>query len=217
MKGLSTGWVSVGIELAELAELGRELELLETTMLEEELDGNAELDGSDELDGIRLLELDRELLAKLEKFLVQTGGPIKAQYASLQVSGGQSGQLLPCGQSSGVLLDDLLVEVMLLELIELELTIDIEELDALLLKRIELLELLMTLLSTLLDVALLQTAPLTTGRCAGLLATPLFPCTPNSIVWPGLIRSFQPTPVAVNGLLPEIFAFQLPVRVVPSV
>ena len=62
-----------------------------------------------------------------------------------------------------------------------------------------------------------QTAPVITGFCAGLLATPLLPCTPNSINWPGLIRSFQPTPVAVNGLLPEILAFQPPVRVVPSV
>jgi hypothetical protein len=64
---------------------------------------------------------------------------------------------------------------------------------------------------------LAQTTPPIDGRCAGLLATPLLPCTPNSMDWPGLIRSFQPTPVAVNGLLPEIVAFQPPVRVVPSV
>jgi hypothetical protein len=91
--------------------------------------------------------------------------------------------------------------------------------DELLLNGIELLETLTRLLlvEELLGVMPLQTAPVTAGFCAGLLATPLFPCTPNSIVWPGLIWLFQPTPVAVNGLLPEILAFQLPVRVVPSV
>jgi hypothetical protein len=45
--------------------------------------------------------------------------------------------------------------------------------------------------------ALEQTVPVTTGRCAGLLATPLLPCTPNSTDWPGLIWLFQPTPVAL--------------------
>lgn len=77
--------------------------------------------------------------------------------------------------------------------------------------------LLERLLTGVLEFELLHTAPVTVGRWAGTLATPLLPCTPNSMVCPGLIRSFQPTPVAVKGLLPEIVAFQPPVRVVPSV
>ena len=57
MKGLSTGWVSVGNELAELAELGRELGLLETITLDkEELDRTEELAGTEELDGTEELE-----------------------------------------------------------------------------------------------------------------------------------------------------------------
>ena len=35
-----------------------------------------------------------------------------AQYSSLQVCGGQSGQLLPCGQLSPELKDELLLELM---------------------------------------------------------------------------------------------------------
>lgn len=85
------------------------------------------------------------------------------------MSGGQSGQLLPCGQLKGELLDDLL----LLTRIEL-----LERLTTLLLTRIELLDRLAALL---LGVTPLQTAPDMGGRCAALLATPLFPCTPNSI------------------------------------
>lgn len=42
-----------------------------------------------------------------------------------------------------------------------------------------------------------HTLPVTSGRAAGELATPLLPCTPNSMVWPGLIWLFQPTLVAV--------------------
>src|SRR6187551_1857751 len=55
---------------------------------------------------------------------------------------------------------------------------------------------LSTLLLASLDVDPLQIAPVTVGCCAGLPAG-LFPCMPNSIVCPGLILSFQPTPVAV--------------------
>jgi hypothetical protein len=86
------------------------------------------------------------------------------------VSCGQSGQLLPCGQLSGALLEDRLEES--------------TGTDDELLKRIELLERLTTLLPTeeLLGVTLLQTAPVTVGFCAGLSATPLLPCTPNSMV-----------------------------------
>lgn len=183
--------MSVGIELAEL--LTRELELL-TRELE-------------------LLTRELELLETLDELRLQIAGK-DAQYSSLQVSGGQSGQLLPCGQLNGELLDDLLLE--LRGVLEGSPTDD--ELRELLFTRIELLERLITLLlAGLLDAAALQTAPVITGFCAGLLATPLLPCRPNSIVWPGLIRSFQPTPLAVNGLLPETLAFQLPVRVVPSV
>lgn len=63
---------------------------------------------------------------------------------------------------------------------ELDITLE----DELLLGRIELLERLRTLLLTdeLLGVTPLHTAPVIAGRCAGLLATPLFPCTPNSTV-----------------------------------
>jgi hypothetical protein len=109
------------------------------------------------------------------------------------VSEGQSGQLLPCGQWSEELLEDILLLLALLGGSEED------ELEGMLLGRAELLLilLLMRLLLTLLDIDALQTAPVTVGRCAGLLMTPLLPCTPNSTVCPGLIRSFQPTPVAV--------------------
>ncbi len=77
-----------------------------------------------------------------------------------------------------------------------------DELEALLLDGINEEELETLLLTRLLLVARLEldplhTAPVTGGRCAGELATPLLPCTPNSTVCPGLIRSFQPIPVAV--------------------
>lgn len=49
----------------------------------------------------------------------------------------------------------------------------------------------------ILETAPLHTLPVTLGRWAGALATPLLPCTPNSTVCPGFIRSFQPMPVAV--------------------
>lgn len=52
-----------------------------------------------------------------------------------------------------------------------------------LLERTELLAILTTLLlAGLLDATALHTAPVTAGFCAGLLATPLLPCTPNSIL-----------------------------------
>ena|SRR5690606_2224910 len=42
-----------------------------------------------------------------------------------------------------------------------------------------------------------HTKPVTVGRWTGLFIAPLLPWIPNSTVWPGLIRSFQPTPDAV--------------------
>ena len=71
--------------------------------------------------------------------------------------------------------------------------------EELLPKSMELLEstaLLAALLLASLEVDPPQIAPVTVGRSAG---TPLllFPITPNSMVCPGAIRSFQPTPVAV--------------------
>jgi hypothetical protein len=127
-----------------------------------------------------LAELLERELAMLDE-LLQLGGPYFAQYSGLQVSQGQSGQLLPCGQYKP--LEKLLLE----ERNELELLEELRLLEAndegMLLEGIELLVKLTTLLlAGLLDITLLQTAPVTAGRCAGLLATPLFPCTPNSTV-----------------------------------
>jgi hypothetical protein len=138
-----------------------------------------------------LLKRELELLETLDELLIQTEGGNIAQYASLQVDDGQSGQLLPWGQLN----DEELYE--LLEKLRLELLDgNNEELEALLLGRMELL-LTTLLLVARLEVEPLQTDPVTGGRCAGALATPLLPCTPNSTDWPGLIRSFQPMPVAV--------------------
>ena len=201
---------------------------------------STELNELDELERLRelldkLIALDvlRELLERLDELLLQIPGN-EAQYASLHVSGGQSGQLLPCGQLNpdDLLLDDLLMDDWLAAITELEETLEElllvsigqsgqllpgGQLNMLLLNALEDTRLIELLLSGVLEFALLHTAPVTVGRCAGTLATPLLPCTPNSMVCPGLIRSFQPTPVAVKGLLPEMLAFQPPVRVVPSV
>jgi hypothetical protein len=109
------------------------------------------------------------------------GGPISAQYASLQVDGGQSGQLLPCGQLSEELLYD-----------ELLLTLD-EELDnAILFDEWEE-ELKLEEEDDLLDEITLdgvddtaelppQIAPVTTGVSIAPLA---FTCIPKTTVCPG--------------------------------
>lgn len=83
MNGLSTGWVSVGKELAELELSGRELALLEM------LEGLAELDDNEELDGSEL-KLELDVRKTLDELLLQTVGT-DAQNSLLQVSGGQSG------------------------------------------------------------------------------------------------------------------------------
>lgn len=209
MNGLSTGWISsLGTELELLEILEGVAELDDTEELDgiEELDGTEELDGVDELAGIE--ELDGvEELAGIEEL----DGVEELAGTELLEGLEDTGTLEELGAMDDITLLDILDGI------------TSEELEELLLERIELLErlailLLATLLrEELLEVRLLQTAPFTVGRCAGLLATPLFPCTPNSMVWPGLIWLFQPTPVAVKGLLPEILAFQPPVRVVPSV
>ena len=139
-----------------------------------------------------LLKRELELLETLDELLIQTEGGNIAQYSSLQVDDGQSGQLLPCGQLNDELLYELL-EKLRLDLLEGN---NEEELEELLLGRMELL-LTTLLLVARLEVDPLQTDPVTGGRCAGALAIPLLPCTPNSTDWPGLIRSFQPMPVAV--------------------
>ena len=87
---------------------------------------------------------------------------------------------------------------LLVIIISEELLLESTELDATeLLDSTELLAELPTLLLASLEVEPLQIAPVTCGRCAGLPAAPLFPWTPNSMVCPGLMLSFQPTPVAV--------------------
>ena len=72
-----------------------------------------------------LAELEERELALEE--LLQLGGPYNAQYSGLQVSHGQSGQLFPCGQLKGALLEERLEET--LERILDELSEEIEELD----------------------------------------------------------------------------------------
>lgn len=81
------------------------------------------------LDELTELEIARELLERLDELLLQMFGK-EAQYASLQVSGGQSGQLLPCGQLKPILLEALLedTEDLLEGIKELELDEMLDEL-----------------------------------------------------------------------------------------
>ena len=99
-----------------------------------------------------------------------------------ELEGSKGSELLDALEKSGRLDDD-----SILELLD---SIGSEEL------LLDSITLLATLLASL-DAEPLQIAPVTVGRCAGLLAVPLLPCTPNSMDCPGLIRLFQPTPVAV--------------------
>lgn len=102
-----------------------------------------------------------------------------AQYSSLQVCGGQSGQLLPCGQLSPELKDELLLELMdaldsdtLLDERDDELTLDELILDELTLDRED----------------EPQIAPVTIGVSAVPLA---LTCIPKVTVCPGCNVLFQ--------------------------
>lgn len=124
-----------------------------------------------------LLEL-LELIERLEELLIQIPGCI-AQYSSLQVCGGQSGQLLPCGQLSPELKDELLLELM-----------DKLESDTLLDERDDKL----TLDELILDGLTLdredepQIAPVTTGVSIAPFA---LTCIPKVMVCPGCKVLFQ--------------------------
>jgi hypothetical protein len=118
---------------------------------------------------LELLSIDDEDITELD--------------AREELEGSKGSELLDALEKSGRLDDD-----SILELLD---NIGSEEL------LLDSTTLLATLLLASLDAEPLQIAPVTVGRCAGLLAVPLLPCTPNSMDCPGLIRLFQPTPVAV--------------------